>query len=358
MPRLIAIPSSDTAFGRHVGRIQPETTSAAELEQRLRRIFPRVVVRERSLSGEAAAWYVYRDGRWQAPHAQRWWDENGLPRVRVSKEGFLTEASRTAAGILGIDPADVGSHHFTDFIVPGTLDDAVALFRVVEEGSDLTATVLLRPLTGDVIAVDLYTARDGDDVVGIMRLAEDVDVEPEAVKVDVPESVESRPRTDVAFRGYVLRALGRMPEPTAEGLAIRLRRLYPHALVRVEDEGWLALRDGEATSEAAPAWWRDQDLPRVRYDGDAFILEANDAAREFFGRELEGHHWQEFVTAGSTDQVGIMLEILAEVGEAESRFRMPRGDGTLVEFDSYTVVEDGQFTTTIRAAGPIAPPVA
>jgi hypothetical protein len=43
-----------------------------------------------------------------------------------------------------------------------------------------------------------------------------------------------------------------------------------------------------------------------------------------------------------------MLEILAEAGAAESRFRMPRGDGSLVEFDSYTVAEGSEFSTVFR----------
>ena len=43
-----------------------------------------------------------------------------------------------------------------------------------------------------------------------------------------------------------------------------------------------------------------------------------------------------------------MLAILAEVGAAESRFRMPRGDGTLLEFDSYTVADGEELETVFR----------
>jgi PAS domain-containing protein len=86
----------------------------------------------------------------------------------------------------------------------------------------------------------------------------------------------------------------------------------------------------------------------VRYDAQALILEANEPAEAFFGRAMVGHHWQEFVTPGSTEQVGAMLDILAEVGAAESRFRMPRGDGSLIEFDSYTEVDGEVFETVFR----------
>jgi hypothetical protein len=43
-----------------------------------------------------------------------------------------------------------------------------------------------------------------------------------------------------------------------------------------------------------------------------------------------------------------MLAILAELGAAESRFRMPAADGSLVEFDSYTEVDGEAFTTVMR----------
>ncbi|HEV8402177.1 MAG TPA: PAS domain-containing protein, partial [Candidatus Limnocylindrales bacterium] len=80
----------------------------------------------------------------------------------------------------------------------------------------------------------------------------------------------------------------------------------------------------------------------------ALILEANDAAQELLGSPLIGHYWQEFVTPGTTEQVSSMLAILASVGAAESRFRMPAGDGSLVEFDSYTLVSGETYTTIMR----------
>jgi PAS domain-containing protein len=311
-------------------------------------MFPRVVVRERMLSGEAPAWYVYRDGSWRSPLIGAWWDGADLPRVVVSPDGWITDANATAMGILGIQAGEAMPHHFTDFIVPGTLEDSIALFQVIEQGNDLDATVLLRPTSGDVIAVDLHARRDGAVIRGVFRLADDVQTPSVGAGSVGPGQIDYRPTTDVAFRGYVLRALGRMPEPTPDGLALRLRRLYPHAAVDVEGNNWIVRRDRLETPEAGQAWWADAALPRVRYDAQALILEANAAAETFFGRALVGHHWQEFVTPGSTEQVTVMLEILAEVGAAESRFRMPRGDGSLVEFDSYTEARGEEFSTVFR----------
>jgi PAS domain-containing protein len=347
---LITVPSADVAFREHVSKLARPRTPG-EFEARLRRMFPRVVVRERMLSGEAPAWYVYRDGSWRSPLIGAGWDGVDLPRVVVSPDGWISDANATAMGILGIQTGEAMPHHFTDFIVPGTLEDSLALFQLIEQGHDLDATVLLRPTSGDVIAVDLHARRDGGVIRGVFRLADDVQAPSDGAGSVGPGQIDYVPSTDVAFRGYALRALGRMPEPTPDGLALRLRRLYPHAAVDVEGDHWVVRRDGIGTAEAGEAWWADEALPRVRYDAQALILEANPAAETFFGRALVGHHWQEFVTPGSTEQVAVMLEILAEVGAAESRFRMPRGDGWLVEFDSYTEARGEEFSTVFRPAG-------
>lgn len=350
-PRLITIPSSDQAFATHVeALVANEVLSSGDLQARLRRMFPRVVVRERTLSSEPMAWYVYRDGSWRSPTSADWWIDETLPQVVVSRDGWLVSASATAAGFLAFDPAQASDHHFTDFIAPGTLDDSLALFGVVERGHALTATVLMRPTTGDVIAVELHASKVGDDIVGVMRLADDVDVPTESVEVEKPSSVVTLPSTDAAFRAYVLRALARMSEPTPAGLALRTHRIYPHAVVTATADGWVVEREPEPRRGSDETWWSASGLPRVRFDKLAFILEANVEACELLGHELAGHHWQDFVIPGSSDEVAIVLEILARAGEAESRFRMPRSDGTLVEFDTYTTVDGENFVTVMRPA--------
>jgi PAS domain-containing protein len=347
------IPSTDAAFRKQVERIlrggaldKPEA-----LQVRLRRLFPRAVVRRRDISGEPTAWYVYRDGGWRPSMTGSWWDEPGLPRVVVSREGWIEEANATAQGLLGIGPGDIGTRHFTDFVVPGTLEDSMAMFGIVDEGHDLTATVVLQSTAGDVLAIDLYARREGDTLIGLFRLADDVELPKAPTEVMGPRLVECVPATDVAFRGYVDLALSRMPEPTPDGLMIRLHRLYPHARVEADGDRWMVRRDPAGAEESTESWWADPVMARVRYDAQALILEANEAAQTLLGRSLVGHHWQEFVTPGSTEQVSAMLAILAEVGRAESRFRMPRADGSLLEFDSYTEVDGEGFTTVMRPRG-------
>jgi PAS domain-containing protein len=345
VPALITIPASDAAFREHVRSL--DASSPTDLQARLRRLFPRVVVRERMISGDPA-WYIYRDGAWGTSLHGDWWDDERMPRIVVNGEGWFVEANAMARGLLGMDPDDAAPHHFTDFVAPGTLDDSLALFKIVGEGKTLDATILLRPTTGDVIAVDLHCFRDGADIVGVFRLADDVAIDLPTSSPSVSQDVQCIPARDVAFRAYVHRAMDRMPEPTPDGLALRLRRVYAHASVEVVDERWVARRDRGDTDAASQAWWRDADLPCVRYDSEALILEANVAAEAFFGQPIVGHHWQEFVTPGSTEQVTIMLEILADVGAAESRFRMPHADGSMMEFDSYTEVHGEEYVTVFR----------
>jgi PAS domain-containing protein len=346
---IISIPGSDLAFSEIVAGIARagHLGTPAALELRLRGVFPRAVVRARGLSGEPPAWYVYRDGRWHSPLVGPWWDSPGLPRLAVTRDGWLADANAIALDLLEIEPKDVGARHFTDFIPPGTLDDAMALLDVVQSGKDLTATILLRPSSGHVIAVDLHAWRHEDQVHGVVRLSGDV--EPQADVPDVRRAlVHCRPDTDAAFRGYVDLALARMPEPTPEGLAIRLRRLYPHAEVTASEAGWVASREPASTLAASASWWTEPGLPAVWYDAQALIVSANAAAEALLGQPLAGHYWQEFVTPGSTEQVSAMLAILAELGRAESRFRMPRADGSLVEFDSYTEVTGESYMTVMR----------
>jgi hypothetical protein len=332
--------------------MHPDSPEA--FERRLRLTYPRVIVRERGLAGEVPSWYVYRDGAWRAPDDSAWWEHPATPRIVIDADGWIVESNAAARGLMAAPTLEVEPRHFTDFAVPGSAEDAVALYDIVRAAGGFDATVVLQPTTGDAIAVDLHATPLDAGLAAAFRLADGIDAPAGAPRLAPPERVEFEPRTDVAFRAYAERALSRMPEPTPDGLALRLRRLYPHARVEEIDGGWIARRDHVADGREPDPWWQDLDLPCVRYDAMALILDANDAATSFFGREMVGHHWQEFVTAGSTGEVEIMLAILAEAGAAESRFRMPRGDGALVEFDSYTIVDGSEFSTVFR---PVPVPV-
>jgi PAS domain-containing protein len=348
VPILKTIPSIDRAFREQVDRVRRRhaPTTPEDLELRLRRLFPRVVVVERQLSGEPPSWYIYRDGRWAPSSTSTWWTQPGLPRVALSLDGWIVEANPPARALLNIPESEVGNRHFTDFIAPGSLEDAEALHRVISEGHELVATVLMRPADGEVLACDLVARREGEQQIGILRLAEDIDVV--SIPVPAPAELVCLPTSDVAFRRYAELVLSRMPEPTPDGLALRLRRLYRHARVEALDERWMVVRDARGMGDAPDGWWLDPALPRVRYDGQALIVEANEAAETLLGQPLVGHHWQEFVTPGATERVADMVQIIMEAGVAVSRFRMPGANGTAVEFDSFTEYDGSTLTTIMR----------
>jgi PAS domain S-box-containing protein len=219
---------------------------------------------------------------------------------------------------------------------------------MVGNGHVLTATVLLRAVGGDLIACEVRAEPSADGVAAWLRLAADVDVGPQPDPIVLPR-LETLPVDDAVFAGYVARQLTAMSDPSADGLGLRLRRMFQHARVTVADpERWVADRDGGAGHPDDGAWWTDPALPRVRYDDRGLILEANRAAADLLGVELVGHHWHEFVTPGSQDQVQSVLDILRDTGEVVSRFRMPTSDGHLVEFDSHTRPVGDGFETTMR----------
>ena len=64
-PNLVTNPVDDVGFRDAAEAALLDGQSAADLQQALRRRYPRAVVRARDLTGERnAVWYVYRDGHW------------------------------------------------------------------------------------------------------------------------------------------------------------------------------------------------------------------------------------------------------------------------------------------------------
>jgi hypothetical protein len=118
--------------------------------------------------------------------------------VVVSIDGWIQELNRPARGILAIPLDSTEPRHFTDFVAPGTLEDSQRLFTIIAAGNELTATVLLNPTGGEVIGCDIHAYREGDRLVGLLRLAEDI--EPVGAPAPPPTDVTSHPASDIAFR--------------------------------------------------------------------------------------------------------------------------------------------------------------
>jgi PAS domain-containing protein len=323
---------------------------AADLESRLRLLFPRAVVRARGLSSEPDVWYVYRDGAWRPP-AGPWWQAPLVPRLVVGEDGWVTEAnvaSRSLLGIEGIDP----HHHYSDFVGPAATEAAAMLFQIVVEGHPLSATLVLRPIGGDFIACEVRAERIAEGLQVWFRLAEDVELAAQPDPSPRP-GLTTEPAEDALFAAFADRQLRAMTVPSADALGLRLRRMFPHARVQVPDAGpWLARRDGDGHPHDVSAWWTAAGLPRVRFDDRGLILEANDAATDLFDQVLVGRHWHELATPGSQSEVQPILDMLRSTGEVVSRFRLPAADGRLVDFDSHTRAVGDEFETIMRTSTP------
>jgi hypothetical protein len=322
------------------------------LAAHLRQLFPRVTVRERGLEAESPVWYVYRDGRWVDERGGDWWTDPRVPTTVTSLDGWIIEADPMARSLLGI--TSDRPHHFTEFVVPGAMEDAESLFGLVASGQPLNATLITAPRGTEPIAIDLHVELREGRLIGHMRLAEDVDVAATATpragpagSWPAPPRVTTVPQNDPVFADYVAGALARMTSPTPEGLALRVRRIYPHARVEPADEGWVVHRD-PTDQPAVDHWWERPSLPTVRFDGEALIVEANDALRDLLGGHVVGHHWQEFILPGRTEQVTTVLAAIKDARVAVSRFRMPVHDGSLLEFDCYTEWDGEHFTSILR----------
>jgi PAS domain-containing protein len=124
-------PSRDGAFRRAVERVDVDATDDAkeELTRRLKPLFPRVAVIDRSLVGEPAQLYVFRDGRYQVDSEDRWWEAEGVACACLSATtGRLTYVSPEYAEILGAAPEAVLGHHYLEFVLPEAIDAAEAMF--------------------------------------------------------------------------------------------------------------------------------------------------------------------------------------------------------------------------------------
>jgi PAS domain-containing protein len=316
------------------------------LQSQLALMFPKVVVRARELSGENPVWYVYRDGRWTPPDQGHWWEGRNLPRIVVRPDGSISSANAGAVTLLGLKDLASEPRRFADLVAPDAAEDATQLLDVVLDGHDLMATVLVRPNDAETVACELHAERLDGEMVVVLRLADDPDVRSQPMSR--PARTVTLPESDAGFAAYVRLVLDEMAAPTVDGLALRLRRLYPHARVERDGVTWIVHRDPEGSDVSVEGWWLDDGLPAVTYDDDALIVDANEAAKHLLGSPLIGHHWQEFVTPGGTGRVAEFLPIIRQAGVVNSRFRMPRDDGSLVEFDSHTEVHGRRFRTVMR----------
>ena len=196
---------------------------------------------------------LYRDGGW-TPDPGSWWSDPHLAMLTLDLDGRITSANNAARSLLGIGDPTLDPRHYSDFVAPGSLADTQALVQVLQRGHDLTATILIRPSSGEVIACEAHATRGrGDLVVVVLRMAEEIAIHTGFTNCS---TVLITNHDDDGFRRYADVVLDGMSEPTVDGLALRLRRLYPHASVVVDGDVWRVRRDITRRPDPGERWWR------------------------------------------------------------------------------------------------------
>ena len=340
------MPSSDLAFAEFVRRISAQLgpSSPGALQSRLRAIYPNVLVRPRGLSSDDQTWYVYREGRWVDGRPSDWWNDEAMPMLEVDGDGFIATANDAAGEQLGVPPSRLVHRHFTDFAVPGTLDDMLLMREIALSIGEAGGTFRHLRADGEVRIAEYHAVvREAGSSI-TMRPIGTMDAElPPRPSV----AVETLPAADGLFAKVVDGIVARIPEPTPQGLELRLRRSYPYASVDgTEPERWRVSRDPRV--DPAPVDWDDPSLPRTVALDTSLIVEANEAALGLLGPDLVGRHWQELALPSSLDQRLQMRDYYIANGGAESTFRLLGPSGELVDYD-YRLTWAGDHFVTIMS---------
>ena len=342
-PSLFVVPSADRAFSEFVRRVSAQLgpASPSALQARLQTLYPNVLVRPRALSHDDHTWYVYREGRWVDGSVPDWWHDESMPRMDVDREGFIAAANAAAGEAFGIAPNRLVHRHFTDFAVPGTVADMTLMREIMLSVGEAGGTFKHLRADGEVrVAEYRSVATESGSTVAIRPIGP-MDV---ATPSRPPVDVETRPAEDGLFANVVDGIVARMPEPTPEGLQLRLRRTYPYASVDGANPAcWRINRDPRAAP--TPVDWQDPNLARTVALDTSLIVEANEAALQLLGHDLVGRHWQELALPSSLDQRLQMRDYYVANGGAESTFRLVGVNGELIDYDYRLSWQGDRFIT-------------
>jgi PAS domain-containing protein len=164
-PELRPMPSSDPAFARAAAIFATDARSPAELQTRLRALYPRAVVRERSLVNEPPVLYLYRDGRYQREPQDGWWTRSDNATASIDlRTGTIVEASPEWASLLGDGVDRIQGRPYVDFLVPEAVDAAAAIIGSLRETGEITSEMLMRTLDGSLITLEFHAELRGDRI--------------------------------------------------------------------------------------------------------------------------------------------------------------------------------------------------
>ncbi len=306
-------------------------------------MFPRVLVRPRGLSSEDHIWYVYREGHWVDGSVPDWFTDEAMGRLDLDADGFIAAANAAAGDEFGLVPSRLIHRHFTDFAVPGTLEDTILMLEIMATVGEAGGTV--RHLGGDGevrIAEFRATANTSGSTIVIRPVGPSADAS--ATRPSV--ALACAPVADGLFAVVVEGIVSRIPEPTPEGLELRLRRSYPYATVDGSDPAcWHVARDPRLDPE--PVNWEDPRLLRTVALDTSLIVEANQPALELLGGDLVGRHWHELASPSNLDQRLQMRDYYVANGGAQSTFRLIGASGEMVDYDYKLSWQGDRFVTVM-----------
>lgn len=164
---LLCFPPTDAVFS---GVVRDLVTAAEDLEpdaleRRLRRVYPRAVVRPRhqlaSLRGPA--WYAYRDGRYSPFVDAPWWDAPTVARLVIDGEGAYLDGNEAALELLGTDLRSLRSMTSGDLTSPEYRELVPWIRQLLIDTGELHSTSMVRPRDGRPdVPVEYHFVRDGD----------------------------------------------------------------------------------------------------------------------------------------------------------------------------------------------------
>lgn len=164
-PGVSTIPSRDPAFRRVVQSVLSAGTSAKQLADRLRPLYPQVAVFVRALSGEGRHLYVYRDGAYHREPGGPWWNEPGVAGTRVSTvTGRLTYVSPRSAVLMAGERDSLVGRHYTDFVLPEARPAAATLFGALLEEREVDSVVRVAREDGSLVTVDFHASRTDEEI--------------------------------------------------------------------------------------------------------------------------------------------------------------------------------------------------
>jgi PAS domain S-box-containing protein len=161
------IPSHDVVLRRVVNQVAADLSSPspAELQAKLRPLYPKIAVFEGHLSGELPHLYVYRDGRYEPEPTDSWWAEPGVASVRVSRrDGTMVAASDTWASLMGADEGTLVGRHYLDFVSPAAQPVARAMFDALDDEHEVRSKALVVRADGTTLMIEFRATRQDGEI--------------------------------------------------------------------------------------------------------------------------------------------------------------------------------------------------